>query len=329
MTRTIVRAWICALVVLSPPLLSPSAWAQGYPSGPINLVIPLAAGDATDIAARAIADSLSKDLRVPVVPMNRPGAGGALGTDVVVKGPKDGTMIGIPNNAALVFRAIIDPSTANYDPLKDLTPLALAMRSPSILVVGAEQPFRNFREMIEYAKQHPGQVRIGTAGVGSVGDFCVQTINSVTGAGLTMVPYTGAVPAVTAMRGGHIEGVVLALGTMTSHLSAGTVRGIVISSKWPDFSAIPTLEELGYKQPLFGVWTGLFAPAGVSPEAVAVLVPALARAIRSPDLAAKLKPLGILADYAPPEKLLAEMRDEHERVMKIARSAGLTKEASK
>src|SRR5204863_6154111 len=138
---------------------------------------PLAAGDATDTAARAIADSLARDLKVPIVPVNRPGAGGALGTDLVVKGPKDGTMIGIPNNAALVFRALLDPSTANYDPLKDLTPLALAMRSPSILVVGAEQPFRNFREMIEYSKKNPGKVRIGTAGVGSVVDFCVQTIN--------------------------------------------------------------------------------------------------------------------------------------------------------
>lgn len=320
MIRSLLRALACALVVFSPQL-----WAQSYPSAPINFVIPLAAGDATDIAARAIAESVARDLKVAVVPMNRPGAGGALGTDVVVKGPKDGTMIGIPNNAALVFRALLDPSSANYDPLKDLTPLALAMRSPSILVVGSEQPFKTFKEMIDYAKQNPGKVRIGTAGVGSVGDFCVQTINSVTGAGLTMVPFTGAMPAVTAMRGGHIEGVVLALGTMTAHLQSGVVRGIVISSKWADYPNIPTLEDLGYKQQLFGVWTGIFAPAGVSPEVVKVLVPALERAIRAPELGAKLKPLGILADYASPEKLTAEIRDEQDRVRKIGRAAGLIK----
>lgn len=320
MTRTNVRAgFACALFAVASQV-----WAQ-YPSQPINLVIPLAAGDATDLAARAIGDKLAGELKVAVVPMNRPGAGGGLGTDIVVKGPKDGTMIGIPNNAALVFRPILDPKTANYDPLKDLTPLALAMRSPSILAVGGEQPFKTFQEMIDYSKKNPGKLRIGTAGVGSVGDFCVQTINSLTGGGITMVPYNGAVPALTAMRGGHIEGVVLALGTMTTHLAAGTVRGIVISSKWPDFPNIPTLQELGYKQPLFGVWTGIFAPAGVTPEVTAVLVPALERAIRSPDVAAKLKPFGILAEYAAPDKLVAEMKEEQERVRTIARAAGLLK----
>ena len=320
MTRMIARALACALAFLSPHL-----WAQSYPTRPIDFIIPLAAGDATDTAARAIADSLARDLKVPIVPVNKPGAGGALGTDLLVKAPKDGSTIGIPNNAALVFRALLDPSSANYDPLTELTPLALAMRSPSILVVGAEQPFRTFPEMVEYSKKNPGGVRIGTAGIGSVGDFCVQTINSATGANLTMVPFKGAVPAVTAMRGNHIEGVVLALGTMVGHLQSGAVRGIVISSKWPDFASIPTMQELGYQQPLFGVWTGIFAPAGVPAEVSAVLVPALERAIRAPELAAKLKPLGILAEFLPPERLIAEMKDEQERVRRIGRAAGLLK----
>ena len=303
--------------------LAAQVFAQAYPSGPISLVIPLAAGDASDTAGRAIAEALARELKVPVVPVNRPGAGGALGTDIVVKAPKDGYTIVLTNNAALVFRAILDPQVATYDPLKDLTPLALAMRSPTTLAVGAEQPFKTFAEMIDHAKRNPGQVRLGTAGVGSVGDFCVQTINSLTGAGLTMVPFPGAAPAVTAMRGGHIEGVMLALGTMTGHLSSGAVRGLAISSKSAEFPGIPTLAELGYSQPLFGVWTGFFAPAGIPAEVSGVLVQALERTIRSSALAARLKPLGIAADYASPEKLLAEIRDEHQRVLDIARKAGL------
>lgn len=314
-----------ALAAASLVFVAP-AFAQSYPSGPINLVIPLAAGDATDIAARTIGEALSRELKVPIVPINRPGAGGALGTEVVVKAAKDGHTIGFPNNAALVFRAIMDPASATYDPLTDLAPLALAMRSPSILVVGKEQPFRDFREMIDFARHNPGKVRIGTAGVGSVGDFCVRTINSAAGVDLTMVPFTGAAPAVTAMRGGHIEGVVLALGTMTAHLASGAVRGLAISSKWPDFPNIPTLAELGYSQPLFGIWTGIFAPAGVPQEVTATLVPALERAISSPEVGARLKPLGILADYAPPEKLVAEIRDEQARVRDIGRKAGLLKQ---
>ncbi|HEY5898873.1 MAG TPA: tripartite tricarboxylate transporter substrate binding protein [Burkholderiales bacterium] len=302
----------------------PAAFAQGtYPSGPISLIIPLAAGDATDIAGRAIGDALARELKVPVIAVNKPGAGGALGTDAIVKASKDGHTIGVPNNAALVFREVVDPSTVNYEALKDLTPLGLAMRSPSILVVGSKQPFHSFREMVDYGKKNPGKVRIGTAGIGSVGDFCVQTINSLTGAGLTMVPYKGAAPAVTDMRGGQIEGVILALGAMRPLISNGTVRGLLISSKWDDLPDVPTLQEVGYSQPLFGIWTGFFGPAGLPSEVTNVLVPALERAVRSPEIAARLKTFGIVADWAPPEKMVAEMREEQQRVREIAKAAGL------
>ena len=301
-----------------------AAHAQpSYPSGPINLVIPLAAGDATDTAARAITEELSRELKVAIVPVNRPGAAGALGTDLVVKAPKDGHTILLTNNAALVFRTVLDPKTASYDPFRDLTPLALAMRSPSILVANAEQPYHDFKEMIDYGKKAP--ISIGTAGVGSVGHFCINTIASLTKADLTMVPYTGATPALTAVRGNHVGGVILALGTMTGHLKSGALRGIVISSKVSEFPDIPTLAELGYSEPLFGIWTAFFAPAGVPPEVTNVLVPALERAITAPGVAARLKPLGIVPEYAPPAKLVAEMHDEHRRVSELARQAGLVK----
>ena len=302
---------------------SSSTSSSHYPTGPINLVIPLAAGDATDTSARAIIEELSRELKVAIVPVNRPGAAGALGTDLVVKAPKDGHTILLTNNAALVFRTVLDPKTATYDPFRDLTPLALAMRSPSILVANAEQPYRNFKEMIEYARKAP--LGIGTAGVGSVGHFCINTIAALTSTELTMVPYTGATPAVTAVRGNHVGAVILALGTMTGHLKSGAVRGIVISSKASDFPEIPTLAELGYSEPLFGIWTAFFAPAGVPPEVVNTLVPALERAITAPSVAARLKPLGIVPEYAPPAKLVAEMRDEHRRVSELARQAGLVK----
>jgi tripartite-type tricarboxylate transporter receptor subunit TctC len=297
--------------------------AQTYPTGPINLVIPLAAGDASDTAARTIAEELARELKVAVVPVNRPGAAGALGTDLVVKAPKDGHTILLTNNASLVFRSILDPKVATYDPFRDLTPLALAMRSPSVLVTNSELPYRNFKQMVEHAKRSP--LRIGTAGIGSVGHFCVNTIAALTKTELTMVPFTGAMPAVTAVRGGHVEAVILALGTMTGQLRSGAVRGIVISSKSADFPDIPTLADLGYSEPLFGVWTGFFAPAGIPGEVVNVLGPALERAIKSPAVAARLKPLGILPDYAPPAKLHAEMREEHQRVSELARQAGLLK----
>jgi len=302
-----------------------AAPAQDYPRGPIQLVIPLAPGDANDIVGRTVADDLSRELKAQVVVVNRPGAGGALGTAILVKARNDGRTIGMVNNAALIYRSLLDPASASYDPLKDLTPLALAMRSPSILVVRGDAPFKTFKELVAHAGKNPGAVRVGTAGVGSVGDFCVRVINGAAGVDLTMVPYTGAMPAVTALLGGHIEGIILALGTVTAHLRSGALRGMVISTRYPDFPDIPTLAELGYKQPLFDVWAGFFAPANLAPEATRALVPALERAIKTPALAAKLSALGIIADYAPPAKVQADIRDEHRRVEEIARRAGLLK----
>ncbi len=299
--------------------------AQDYPRGSISLVVPLAPGDATDTAARAIADELSRELNVAIIPVNRPGAGGALGTELVAKAKPDGQTILLTNNAALVFRSILDPKTANYNALTDLTPLALAMRSPSILAIRADAPYKSFKEMVEHARKNPGSVRIGTAGAGSVGDFCLRTIGKLTGAEITMVPFTGASPAVTAVLGGHVEGIILALGTMTGHLRSGTLRGVVISSKYADFPDIPTLSELGYSEPLFGIWVGFFAPAGVPAEVTRALVPALERVIKSPAIGAKLKPLGMLLDYSSPENMRAEMRDEHRRVLEIATKSGLIK----
>jgi tripartite-type tricarboxylate transporter receptor subunit TctC len=197
------------------------------------------------------------------------------------------------------------------------------MRSPSILAVRGEAPYRTFAELVDHAKKNPGAVRIGTAGAGSVGEFCVRTINSLTGAGLVPVPFTGASPGVTALLGGHVEGVVLALGTMTGHLRSGALRGVVISSKYPDFPDIPTLPELGYAEGLFGIWVAFFAPAGVPVEVTRTLVPALEHAIKSPAIGAKLKPLGMVMDYSPPEKLLDEIREEHRRVSEIAGKSGL------
>ena len=299
--------------------------AQDYPKGAISMVIPLAPGDANDIVGRSVADDLSRELKVPVVPVNRPGAGGALGTGLVAKAKNDGYTIVLANNAALIFRSLLDPAGTGYDPLKDLTPLGLAMRSPSTLVVRADAPYRTLAEFVAWSRKSPDGARIGTAGVGSVGDFCVMTIASATGGRVTMVPYTGASPAVNALLGSHIEGIVLALGTLTAHLRGGTFRGIAISSKYSEFADIPTLAELGYKESLFDVWAGFLAPANVPAEVTKTLAPALERAIRSPALADKLKPLGILVDYSSPEKMLAEIRAEHRRVGEIGRRAGLIK----
>ncbi len=315
--------FLCAVALLVG--VASSAQGQGYPRGPINLVIPYAPGDATDLAARPMADELSKLLKVPVLVINRPGAGGALGTENVVKAAKDGYTILYTTNATLIFRRVIDPATTPYDASRDLAALGLATRIPVALAVRSDLPYKSFAEMVEFARKNAGKVRFGTAGAGTVGDFTIATVNALTGAGIVMVPFKGASPAVTDVLGGHIEGVALALGVLSSHMKSGSLKAIAISSRFPEFPDVPTLADLGYRQNIFGLWLGFFAPAGVPAEVTNALVPAIEKVVKDPAIAAKLLPRGMVQEYASPEMLLKEMREETKTIEDVARKAGIVK----
>ncbi len=313
---------IVALVLCA----TPPAGAQSYPSSAINLVIPLAPGDATDLSGRAMAEELAKLLKVPVVPLNRPGAGMAIGTDSVVKAKKDGYTILFTPNASVVSARIMNPESVTYDPLKDLTPLGLTTRTPIVIAVKGDGPFKTFGELIEFAKKNPGKARVGTVGAGSVGHLNVELINSLTGAGLTMVPFKGGAPGITALLGGHVEGGAFSLGALSGHLKSGSLRGLVISTKAPaPFSDMPTLTELGHRQHLLGVWFAMYGPAGLPAEVTKALVPAIEKVAKDPAIAAKLAGFGIVQDYGSPEKVVAEIREEYRTVEELARKAGLVK----
>src|SRR5258706_11183114 len=278
------------------------ALAQPFPNGPINVVVPVAPGDAADMAARVMGEEISKRLNTPVIAINRPGAGGAVAAASVVQAKKDGQTLLFAQNSALTFRVVLDPKSAAYDALRDLTPLGLSSRTPSVLVVRSDAPYKSFAELVDYAKKNPGQVRIGHPGVGSVGDFCVQLINALAGTDLLGVPYTGASPAVAALRGGQIEGVVLALRALSTHVKTGTFRGIAASNRVAEFADIPTLRELGYREELFGVWFSFLAPAGIPEGARKALVDAIEQAGKAPAVTARLAPLGIVPNYPGPEQ---------------------------
>lgn len=301
------------------------ALAQSFPAGPISVVVPLAPGDAADIAARAMGEEISRQLNAPVLAVNRPGAGGAIAAASVAQAKKDGQTILFAQNSALTFRVVLDPQSVSYDPLRDLAPLGISSRTPSVLAVRVDAAYKSFAELVEYAKKNPGALRVGHPGPGSVGDFCVQLINALTGAGLVGVPHTGAAPAVTALRGGHIEGVVLALGALGAHIKGGAFRGIVASNRSADFADLPTLRELGYPQELFGIWFSFLAPTGIPEEARKALAGAIEQAVKSPAITAKLAPLGILQRYAGPGEHAAEIREELQRVSEIAKKTGLVK----
>ncbi len=315
---------VCVWALICLPVIA-QAQSQSFPSGPISIVVPLAPGDAADIAARALGEELSRLLKTQVLTINRPGAGGAVGAGSVVQSRKDGYTILFAQNSALTFRAVLDPQSVTYDALRDLTPLGIAARTPSTLVVRSDAPFRNFAELIDSAKKKPGQVRLGHPGAGSVGDFGVQLINALAGVELLAVPYAGAAPGVVALRGAHVEGVVLSLGALSTHIRSGALRGIVSSSRSAEFADIPTLRELGYREELFGIWFSFLAPAGIPEDARKALVGAIEQAVKSSAINAKLAPLGILQSYGTPEQTTIEIREEFKRVSEMAKKTGLAK----
>src|SRR5258706_14105943 len=145
MKRFAQRIFLACVLIWLPA----TAQVQPFPTGSISLVVPLAPGDAADIAARAMGEEISRLLKTPVLSINRPGAGGLIGTNGVVQARKDGHTILFAQNSALSFRAVLDPQSVTYDVLRDLVPLGTASRTPTILVVRSDAPYSNFAELIE------------------------------------------------------------------------------------------------------------------------------------------------------------------------------------
>jgi tripartite-type tricarboxylate transporter receptor subunit TctC len=311
-----VAAALAAAVALS--TLALPASAQGWPRGTtVNVVVPLAAGDGGDITARAMSELLTKELDASVVVANKPGAGGALGVQYVIGAKKDGATVLFTQNSPLTIRRVLDPSTASYDPLKELVPVAITTRTPSVLVVRKDAPFHSFQELVAYAKKNPGKVRIGNAGPGSAGDLSVQVINAEAGTDLSSIPYKGAAPAVTDVIGGQVEGVILALGAVSAHMKAGTLKAIAISTPFPELPDVPTLAKLGYRQDILGVWFAWMLPAGTPAEVTQTFTAALQKAARDPSVAQRLLPLGIVQDWEPAARVASEITHEYDTVTQV------------
>ncbi|GAB3763097.1 tripartite tricarboxylate transporter substrate binding protein [Ramlibacter monticola] len=308
---------IALLAVLAVSVVPLAALAADWPRGPLTIVVPLAAGDGGDTTARAMADLLAKELDTAVVVSNKPGAGGAVGVQQVIAARKDGYTLLFTQNSPLTIRRVLEPAAASYDPLRELAPLAITTRTPSVLVVRKEAPFDTFQELVAYARKNPGKLRIGNAGPGSAGDLSVQVINAVAETDLLSVPYKGAAPAVTDVLGGQVEGVILALGAVASHMKSGALKAVAISSPFPDLPHVPTLSKLGYRQDILGVWFAWMLPAGTPAEVAQVLLPALQRAARNPAVAARLLPLGIVQDWEPATRVVSEIRREYETVADV------------
>ncbi len=317
-----------SMFILAIAILTGSAsglFGQTYPNRTINLIIPMAAGDALDITGRVLAEALSNVLKVPIVAMNKAGAGGAVGTDFVAKAKKDGYTLLMVNSASVISAKILHPEDVPYDPFKDFTLLGMTTVTPTVVTVKRDSPFKTLKELAEQSKKTPGGLRCATPGLGTLADLNMASLKNSMGADITIVPFKGASPAVTALLGGHVDMATSAITPQLEHLRSGEIRALAISKKMPEFSNIPTLRELGAQRDMFGIWFALFAPAGVPAEVKERLVPAIEKVAKDPAIVSRMAKMGLIQEFDPPEKLFQDMTKEYRSSEEIARKEGLIK----
>ena len=295
--------------------------AQTYPTQPIQMVIPLSPGDTVDLAGRAIATEMSKILKTPVIVVNKPGGGGTIGADSVVRSKKDGYNL-LFAISGIYYAYAVNPESVPYNPFTDLDPLCSAVSVPMMMPVQADSPWKNFGELMAYMKQNPGKVRGSSTGAGSVGFFNFEVIRMETGNAINMIPFKGASPALTALLGGHVETSALTLGLISPHVKAGKLRVLLTSQKVPEFPDIPTLKQLGYKRDIMSIRFSFYLPAGVPDSVKKVLVPAVEKAVKTPEVVNAIQQIGTIEDFLPGEEFKKIMTDEYEMVRKLMKTSG-------
>lgn len=274
-------------------LLASSAWAQAaWPNKPIKFIVPFASGGANDLLARAAAEGATKVLGQPVVIENKPGAGGTLGTMLGIKSPPDGYTFLI-SAAGVISNTMIKKSAPYKD--NELVPVVMIGLAPSIIVTSAKSKHTTLKEFIENAKQGQG-AHFATAGTGSTPHFVAEMMNMKYGTKLIPVPYKSGSESSTAVMGGQVEGTSEASIVSLPHIQQGGKFRALATTWTKRMSAapdLPTTAELGYPDVQIAHWAGIHAPVGVPPEIMDKLAAAVDAAMKNPDIANRLKTMGI------------------------------------
>lgn len=295
-------------------LMATLGWAQApaYPSKPIRLVVPFTPGGSTDILARTMGQKLSEAWGQAVVIDNVPGAGGSIGADKVAKAPADGYTLLMGHIGTLAITPSIYPQLP-YDPIKSFEPVAWVARVPNVLVVHPSLPVKSVRELVAYAKAHPGQINFGSGGNGSAAHVAMEYFKLRSQTFMVHVPYRGAAPAVGDTVAGQTQLIFTGAPALMPMIKSGRLRPLAVSSPkrigmLPD---VPTVAESGLRE-LAGFeadqWYGIVAPAGTPAAIVQKLNTQINASLRSAEILQRLNAEGAEPTPNPPEvfgKLIA------------------------
>jgi tripartite-type tricarboxylate transporter receptor subunit TctC len=260
--RHIARRTKRLLFILALALYASAASAQAYPSRPLRLIVPFAPGGAVDIIGRLVADAVSRSLGQPVVVENRPGAGAAIGAEAVARSAPDGYTLLIGTSSTHGVNSAVNPKLS-YDPVKDFSPVVLLATAPWMVVVNPSLPVHNPKELIEYAKAHPGQLNFASYGRGSSNHLATELLKARAGIDVVHVPYKGSAPALLDLVAGQVNFMLDTYSTSAPLVEAGKIRliGVTSSKRVPYAPDVPTVAESGVPGYVTGAFFAIWLPA--------------------------------------------------------------------
>ncbi|MBI3374862.1 MAG: tripartite tricarboxylate transporter substrate binding protein [Betaproteobacteria bacterium] len=297
------------------------AAAQSYPSKPIRLVVPFAAGGPTDVYARSVGQELSKLLGQPVIVDNRPGAGGNVGADIVAKSAPDGYNIVLGAVGAFAVNMTLYPKMP-YDVLRDFAPVSLITVVPMMLVVNPALPVKSPKDLVERAKAKPGQLTYGSAGNGTSVHMSTEMFKAMTGIDMVHVPYKGVAPAMTDLIGGQLQLMFSDATSAIPHVKSGKIRAVAVTKHVEAMPEVPTFAQSGYPSYDPTVWYGVFAPAGTPRDIVLKLNGSIVKALQAHDVRERLISQGAQPTSNTPEEFTEFVRAEIPRWEKVVKASG-------
>jgi tripartite-type tricarboxylate transporter receptor subunit TctC len=318
--RSVLAGFLLAIAALT----ALPATAQTYPTKPIRVIAPFPPGGTSDTIARILGQKLTEAWKQQAIVENRAGVAGSLGSAVAAKAPPDGYTLLVGNVGPVAINHNVYKNTG-YDPVKDFTPITLAVTAPQIVVVHPSVPAKNFREFSALVKKHKGKINYGSSGPGSISHLSAELYKQTTGSDMLHVPFKGSALITTALLSGEIDVVFSDMAVVLPHVQAGKLRALAVTGPEPTplVPGVPTVAASGVPGFAMTSWWGVLGPAGMQPAIVTRLNTELVRILKTDDVKQKFATLGVDAANSTPDDFSKLIRSEIDKYAKLLKAVGI------